>query len=63
MKPKRSRIEGLLDAVRKKPCPTICDPRQLDFDGCVKDRAFANLDRAIAKALSRNSTRKEPEHA
>ena len=48
-RPKRSRVEKLLDEVRRKPSPTCRDPRQLDLMDAIRQRAFADLDREIAR--------------
>jgi hypothetical protein len=48
---KLSRIEALLQKVRRKPSPTCRDPRQLDLVEFVKSRAFAELDASIEQAM------------
>ena len=48
----KSRVEKLLDEVRRKPSPFCDDPRQLDLEGAVTQRAFANLDLEIERVLS-----------
>jgi hypothetical protein len=51
MRKKLSYVERLLRDVRRKPSPTVHDPRQLDLDNFTKANAFSALDRAIEAAL------------
>jgi hypothetical protein len=50
-KPKRTAVEKLLDEVRRKPSPTVNDPRQIHLEDAARQRAFANLDREIGLIL------------
>ena len=46
----KSRVEKLLAEVRRKPSHFCDDPRQLDLEDTVTQRAFANLDLEIERA-------------
>jgi hypothetical protein len=48
---KLSRIEALLQKVRRKPSLTCRDTRQLDLEDIIKSRAFAELDASIERAM------------
>ena len=45
----KSRVEKLLAEARRKPSPFCDDPRQLDLEDAVTQRAFANLDLEIER--------------
>ncbi len=49
MTKRKSYVEKLLNKIRLRPSETCHDPRQLTLEGAIKQRAFAELDRAIAK--------------
>jgi hypothetical protein len=52
-KKRKSRVEALLEKVRNAPSPLSKDPRQISFLDYAKDKAFAELDRAIAAELGK----------
>jgi hypothetical protein len=51
----KSKVELLLEKVRRKPSPTCRDGRQLDMDTYLKRRAFADLDEVIAQTLRKGT--------
>ena len=52
-KKRKSRVEALLEKVRKEPSPRSKDPRQISFLDHAKAQAFAKLDQAISVELGK----------
>jgi hypothetical protein len=55
-KPKLTRVEKLLRAVRREPSKTCNDPRQLTLEDAIKQRALYKLDRVIEDTLAREAS-------
>jgi hypothetical protein len=48
---RKSKVQLLLEKVRRQPSRTCRDERQLDLETYVRRKAFAELDEAIAQTL------------